>query len=1055
MSVKDGKGSRDEGADSARRALAGDGGASGLPVVARPRIQERLRDAFEGVGLVLICAPERMGKSSIVTHEELDQRRRGVTIIRRNLGLLGQDEALNVVLSLSRCRRVSGVERRPTLVILEDIPVGGDRQIIRMAGALSDLRDTGAMTLVTVDAAISTFSDVIGAACCLGTRDLLVSKDEYRRWSKSFESCTAAELERITHGMPSLVDVARTVGPISTASDIIGSPSFESEVSRVSSKILAGTLDSDARRMRAAMILLRSGDFDELGGLGVEIEQSAAAELEERVPILGVDADRGTFECVPAGGASYSKALVAAGVDHALAVGAIERLVVRGDYDRAGMLAHRLLHPGERTALVLTHPIEMVDSGSLGLVRGVLADEDGSSKAVFSALRFGSRVAAAALACAEGTRSELEQTILDVPEAGAAGERRVREQLAAMTRARTLDVCLDARSPGLEGTEDIASGRPGNAGDFGYGYLVHERAKRWLYEGNPRAAFRLLLTCGVPRDGRSLLSSMLCRDFELARMFSGDPESMRDEMALERSHRFLRSSGFGAESAYGVAAKGLIDVLVNGKERMTGADRAIQVATRRGDGVVLAWLLAGGAAADLRRGAYERAVVRGKRAVEVARKANATEAARLARVAVAGAECCVGTGAHAKASRLGSEDAHEGTIDGPGSLRDGFDSGDDAFFLACAMLSAAGDDDQSRVDGLRGKMGELTCDFALATVIDLLSCCGDSGKRLESNLPSDWKEALARMRQMRVASGIVSSVQPEPDESELQNERLFTRDGMGVLEIDLLGGLVVRLGGKVLPDSAWKRRKSAVILAMLAASPRHSCSRFEMIEAFWPESDYAAGRNCLYSALSSLRRAIGQPQVGERYLLTGNGMIQLNPGCVSCDVDRFEAAATAALKHEDDEWVVERCREADELYKGDLYLPSFDATGVFEARRERLRRLHSDAMIAGAEAALRLGKPREALWFAHDAEEPGSAREDVTNCLMQAYVDLGRPLDAEREYLDYAEKVIEGTSMPPSARIRSLYGRIRRQANTRRPQRIDGEDVARRERDSEGADDEG
>ena len=77
-----------------------------------------------------------------------------------------------------------------------------------------------------------------------------------------------------------------------------------------------------------------------------------------------------------------------------------------------------------------------------------------------------------------------------------------------------------------------------------------------------------------------------------------------------------------------------------------------------------------------------------------------------------------------------------------------------------------------------------------------------------------------------------------------------------MLHISVLGEFRVRIDDREIPPAAWKRRKAAVIVKILALAPGHRLHREQMMELLWPELDPEQAANGLYQALHAARRTL-------------------------------------------------------------------------------------------------------------------------------------------------------------------------------------------------------
>ena len=155
----------------------------------------------------------------------------------------------------------------------------------------------------------------------------------------------------------------------------------------------------------------------------------------------------------------------------------------------------------------------------------------------------------------------------------------------------------------------------------------------------------------------------------------------------------------------------------------------------------------------------------------------------------------------------------------------------------------------------------------------------------------------------------------------------------------LLGRFSVEIDGVVVPDAAWRQRRAAALVQMLALAPGHRLVREQVIEALWPHLPPHAGTANLRKAAHHARRALG---VDDGIVLAG-GMVELLPrGTVTTDVERFETAARQALRGDD----VRACRDAAGRYRADL-LPDERYARWCEAARQRLRDLYLEVLSGG------------------------------------------------------------------------------------------------------------
>src|SRR3954453_2987527 len=82
------------------------------------------------------------------------------------------------------------------------------------------------------------------------------------------------------------------------------------------------------------------------------------------------------------------------------------------------------------------------------------------------------------------------------------------------------------------------------------------------------------------------------------------------------------------------------------------------------------------------------------------------------------------------------------------------------------------------------------------------------------------------------------------------------------LQIRLLGGFAVTVGGDALTDEVWRLRKAKSLLKLLALAPEQRMHRERLGELLWPERDSASIANNLHQAMYVARRALEAAHVG-------------------------------------------------------------------------------------------------------------------------------------------------------------------------------------------------
>jgi len=139
----------------------------------------------------------------------------------------------------------------------------------------------------------------------------------------------------------------------------------------------------------------------------------------------------------------------------------------------------------------------------------------------------------------------------------------------------------------------------------------------------------------------------------------------------------------------------------------------------------------------------------------------------------------------------------------------------------------------------------------------------------------------------------------------------ITRTAGDELDIQLLGGFQVRVGGVPLGDLRSSRARSLLAFVVLAPSVAHS--RHALAAMFWPDSSGGQARTNLRNVLHLLRHAARTLDVGLHASAT---TLEWRPvGLVGLDVQRFEAALAAVSDADPDDpdvLIAERLRATAE-----------------------------------------------------------------------------------------------------------------------------------------------
>ena len=256
--------------------------------------------------------------------------------------------------------------------------------------------------------------------------------------------------------------------------------------------------------------------------------------------------------------------------------------------------------------------------------------------------------------------------------------------------------------------------------------------------------------------------------------------------------------------------------------------------------------------------------------------------------------------------------------------------------------------------------------------------------------------------------------------------RATRRNGRGLsgsageaVRVRLLGDFSVSVGDRTIEQSAWRLRKAASLVKLLALAPGHGLHRERAMYLLWPDLGKKAASNNLRKVLHFARKTL-DPVVGSHYLASEDERLVLCPqGDLWVDVDAFAQAVATASRSRDPA----AYRAALDLFAGEL-LPADRYEEWTQEKRGELRRVYLDLLVGLARAYEErgdLGRAVETLQVAV-TEEP--TLEEAHAGLMRLYALQGREGAALSQYQRLREILREQLGAEPSSATRRLHEEI-------------------------------
>lgn len=958
--------------------------------VERPMVESCLASHMAPRALLALCCEPGMGVGDALDRALELLADRHPLVHRLDLSDTAGADCAPKAARLHRKARAEAREGMLTLVLLEDVPDLGEEQVTRMAGVVRRMLDGGACVVLTMRPEAVQLLEELRSALVFWSEDLLV---EARGGTGA---CLDDGGVALCRGIPLLVwgylRAPRTgEGP--------GRGYVDAMAQLVPLSMRAGLMEEE-RRLRLAMMALGSGRVEELEGVLGRVDAGILRAMQRDAPLFGVDVATSTFCCAGLSSLSvlepcaFALAPLGRGREKVLRRCA-EALMRRGEPRRAALLAALLPDDDAMAGICLRWCVELADVGRLDLVRSALGRE--AAAGTHARSRRAAELVADACRGGRVSRERVEELLAAGAETDG-GERHACLMAALLASGRLL----------MAGVEPPAQPPvPEGGGRLARRLSSHLDAVRLMVAGRFREAYRHLLeTPSEATEGSTLSAALLATDRALAGTLALDPKA---QGSVARVDWGLLGQARGLVPYLGVSRA---VACVAGGGSFGWSPKAAAHADRSGDALLRSWLLMLSALSEAHDGGGVMAHVRASNAESIARRLAVPwlgEACRIVSWAVA---------------------AHAGERPAADDLRP-------AEFSTVGLASIA------RVVALAGSEGGSACvppDLPLDRDHLWLLCAlakglGGVSEAVRRGMPPSWRRVVEEAGERWVSEGpegpanaLRRSPQgqggPSAHEGQAAGPGGAAAGAHGpTVEVRVLGGMEVLVNGSAVPEGLLARRRGKAMLSFVATLEGHSAQRYRLAEALWPEGDLAFGRKGIYQATSAVNRALREAGSDVRPFRRSSSecTIALDLASVHCDLDDFLLVGRRALAGgRSDEEVLADARSAAGLYAGDLYVSSYDTSGEMALRRDEVRALFLDVMVAGSAAAGRLRAFGSAIYLAERAVRMDDLREDAHACLLGALIASGREAEALSRYAAFSMRCVERLRRPPSRRLRDM-----------------------------------
>jgi DNA-binding SARP family transcriptional activator len=239
------------------------------------------------------------------------------------------------------------------------------------------------------------------------------------------------------------------------------------------------------------------------------------------------------------------------------------------------------------------------------------------------------------------------------------------------------------------------------------------------------------------------------------------------------------------------------------------------------------------------------------------------------------------------------------------------------------------------------------------------------------------------------------------------------------VRIRLLGGFEVMVGARTIQEDAWRLRKAANLLKLLALASGNRLHREQIMYTLWPNLGISAASNNLRQTTHAARRTL-DPAMGSSYLASREESLVLCPeSSLWVDVEAFEQAARSARRSGEPA----AYEAALDLYSGEL-LPTDRYEEWAEQPRGRLKESYLWLLMRLAKLHEEFADYASAMEALREVVSEEPTREEAHLGLMRLYALVGNKGEALAHYGRLKETLCRELGAEPAASSRALREEI-------------------------------
>lgn len=778
--------------------------------------------------------------------------------------------------------------------------------------------------------------------------------------------------ESLTYGIPAL--------SVTFASEVVEGcsgpvpPGYSRALCDLANLSLRPILCDEERSLRFSMALLGEGSFEDIRSLVGGSCEEYLSDMAAWAPFFGVDEMGRKFRCVTTGSLGWLSLEPPAFASFAkeqegLFVACAQLLGSRGDYARVAALLV-LGSPKAQLSIVSEWGPELLDWGYIGLLSDIVSTEEATSAGKGGQL-WCLRRAIEALGCAR-------------PEPSSQRSRLQALSSERLSESSQLSLAFSGIRARLKGCVPNGLVLSSGDSDLQHRLTLHNTACDLLLAGKFADALRVLAEFNFDGEIETVSECLLRIDLDIARVFACDCK-WDDRSSMGRCRDYLSSRGYLGLLGYSHLQELALEALGSNPAGTVGAIRS--QAAKAGDTLVLV-------AAQV---AESLMLLRMKPSAYI-----------LANIQSAKARCAdVGWEYASRVAEVFEQIAQSRLGGSPGLYE--VERGDGLAEVSNLVHDAICDVAED-VAPRSGRIKEVPRD-ELWLYISLIDGMGEFSVAIFEQMPAEWRRAVEVAR--RNCAGAVEIAAPKSSD-----DVLMATGGVApykTVRANLFGDFSLWVGEARVSDWAISGRNAKTVIECLSLQKGYLSNRVRLARLIWSnvETELQANQR-IYAATARIRKALACHGFEDELFVMNRTTrtLALAADLFECDVDEFEARARDAVESADDARSCAAALKVESLYAGDLCVLGEDPKGYLATQRDRLRELYVEAMVSGADSALKLGRKRLAARLANNALASDPMREDAMVLLVKALRTSGRESEATRRFQGYAKLLAKHKRVP-------------------------------------------